>query len=380
MKSQIAISPSGESLTIERTLQYQNIIEEGYIHPIAEVRLETKNFESLKEELIKDYNIKILNYKSNDTNFQIWKCDKFTMDVLWETKNMFVTTYCKTQNINVEIFQILAKYEPKSGDVDLYMDNYFSSKGQLDHNLKVYKADDFEYANKLFYPYINTDAMFTQLYTNKENIIILCGEPGTGKTSLTSQLLKFSLENTNILPHETDIDSMDKFVQVAYIKSTEVLAMDEFWRTLASKDYDLVILDDLDYFLTSRDQEVQTQEDSERNKFLSQFLSFTDGIEQNKTNFIITTNQPFNDIDSALLRKGRLFDILELRKLKNTEALDVWIKAGLSEDTFMFAGEVLQADLGSEIEKQLNTEIVIEDYLLDETVSKLKRFTKKIGF
>jgi len=380
MKSRMTLSPTNEMLSINQTVQYQTMFDEGYVYPIDEFRLESKNIKTLKNELIEKFNIKILDYKSNDNNFEVWKCEDFTMDVVWETKNMYISTYCKTQKINQKIFKLLTKYEPTSGDVDLYMDNYFSSKGQIDATLKVYKTDDFEYVNNLFTPYINTNIMFEQLYSNKENILILCGESGTGKTSLSSQLLKFSLEHTDMLPHEKDLDLLNDFVQVAYIKSTELLAQDEFWRTLASKDYDLVILDDLDYFLTSRNQEIQTSEDVDRNKFLSQFLSFTDGIEQNKTNFIITTNQPFEDIDTAILRKGRLFDILELRKLTNKEALNVWVSAGLSKKTFMFEGEVLQADLGSEIEKHLNKDIKIEKYLYDESVSKLKKFNKKIGF
>jgi len=142
----------------------------------------------------------------------------------------------------------------------------------------------------------------------------------------------------------------------------------------------LTLNDDLDYFLTSRNEELQTSDDAEKNKFLSQFLSFTDGIEQNETKFIITTNQPFDDIDDALLRKGRLFDILELRKLTNEEALNVWTSAGLLKEKFIFAGDVLQADLGSEIEKHLNKEIKIEQYLLEDNISKIKKFNKKIGF
>ena len=259
------------------------------------------------------------------------------------------------------------------------MDKYFINSGRLDVDVKSYSSSDFDYTEKLYYPYIYTDTMFKQLFSRSENILILCGEPGCGKTSLGAQLLQYSMNNFYLLNRKEE-DIMLKDVYAAYIKSTEVLAMDELWRTLSSKEYDLVFLDDLDYFLTSRDQEVQSSEDAMKNKFLSEFLSFTDGIEQNKTKFVITTNQPFDDIDEALMRKGRLFDILELRRLKNKEALDVWTNAGLSEKSFMFDGDVLQADLGSEIEKHLNKNVKIEKYLADESISKLKKFNKKVGF
>lgn len=381
IKTNLGIMANGENFTIETAITYQRIFEAGYIYPLSEICLEVENKDKLIVKLNK-YGCKSYDFNSKDGNYQIFECDDFIMNMIVDNKNLYITSYCKTLKISEELHKILMSLEPKAADIELYMDNYYlGPQGTLDHNLKVFKYSDYEYANNLYYPYIKTDAMFKQLYTNKENIMILCGIPGTGKTSLISQLFKFTLQNPEFLYTENDIMRQeDMYVNVAYVKSTEVLASDEFWRTLSAKSYDLVILDDLDYFLTSRDQEIQTQEDAERNKFLSQFLSFTDGIEKNNTNFVITTNQMFNDIDSALLRKGRLFDILELRELTNKEALTIWEGSGLLEKDFMFDGDVLQADLGSEIEKHLNKDVVIEEYLLDNTVSRLKKYNKKIGF
>ena len=99
-----------------------------------------------------------------------------------------------------------------------------------------------------------------------------------------------------------------------------------------------------------------TSDDAKKNAFLNQLLSFTDGVQKNKTKFIITTNQHFDDVDTALLRKGRLFDILEFRKLTNSEALKIWLEQELKEEEFnkLFTDDVLQSDLGSEISKRKN--------------------------
>jgi SpoVK/Ycf46/Vps4 family AAA+-type ATPase len=379
MKSQVTISPNGENLSIEEVFYYQTLVDDGYVFPIAEVRLESFNFEKIKTDLIKKYNIEIFKYHSDDNKFEVWKCEEFHITIVKEIKNTYINSFCKSEEDKEKLFKIIQNYEPKSDDITLYMDNYFVDAGRLNSTMKLYSEEDFKYTNELFYPYIYTDIMFKQLFSHNENILILCGEPGTGKTSLGAQLLDYSMKNMDLMDRRED-GIFEDGIQAAYIKSTEVLAMDEFWRTLASKEYDLVFLDDLDYFLTSRDQEIQTNEDAVKNKFLSQFLSFTDGIEQNKTKFVITTNQPFDDIDDALLRKGRLFDILELRRLTNDEALTVWVDSGLSEKEFIFDGDVLQADLGSEIEKHLNKEVKIETYLSDESISKLKKFNKKLGF
>jgi SpoVK/Ycf46/Vps4 family AAA+-type ATPase len=155
---------------------------------------------------------------------------------------------------------------------------------------------------------------------------------------------------------------------------------------LEADTYDFVILDDLDYMLTKRDSEVTSSDDAKKNNFLNQFLSFTDGIKKNNTKFIITTNQSFEDIDSALLRKGRMFDILELRRLDKNEALEIWKENELEESEFnsiFTQHEILSADLGSEINKRLNKRIenTLSPYLKEEGISKMTKAgrTKKIG-
>jgi len=378
MESILNLNHAGDNFTIDQTLIYKELIDKGYTSPLAEVMLDRVDLDKLIAALSK-YNFKIYDYSSNNNFFQTWFCEDFSMDVLGNNKNIFVTTYCKSMEISSEIFKIIQTFEPSIDEMEVFFYSYFMQGSNLDHSFKTFKFEDFKKSNEKYYPYIDTNAMFEQFYTNKENIMILCGKPGTGKTSLSTQLLKYSLKNPTKIPYVKDIDDIE-YLQVAYIKSTEVLANDSLWRTLSQKEYDLVILDDLDYFLTARDQEIQTSEDVERNKFLNQFLSFTDGIEQNRTKFIITTNQSFDDIDTALLRKGRLFDILELRELTNTEALEIWKTSGLAEKDFVFAGSVLQADLGSEIEKKLNNKIVQKPYLKEEDISKMKRSKKKLGF
>ena len=162
-----------------------------------------------------------------------------------------------------------------------------------------------------------------------------------------------------------------------------MLAMDEFWRNIQKELPDFVILDDLDYMLTKRESEVMTSDDAKKNAFLNQLLSFTDGVQKNRTKFIITTNQHFDDVDSALLRKGRLFDVLEFRKLTNSEALAIWLSQDLKSEDFhnLFQDDVLQSDLGSEIAKRKNKRIAntISSYLKESEISKIKRKNKRMS-
>ena len=183
---------------------------------------------------------------------------------------------------------------------------------------------------------------------------------------------------------ETIPELEEQFFTVQYIKSNDILTMDEFWRNLQKDLPDFVILDDLDYMLTKRDSEAMSHDDIKKNIFLNQLLSFTDGVQKNKTKFIITTNQSFDDVDSALLRKGRLFDILEFKELEKDEALNIWISEGLNKDEFvnLFTTDfITQADLGSEIAKRKNKRIkeTTRSYLKDSSISKVKKKTKRMS-
>lgn len=204
-------------------------------------------------------------------------------------------------------------------------------------------------------------------------------------TKFANCLFKHLMENPSNIPYdkmENIPELEEQHFNICYVKSTDILSMDEFWRGLQKELPDFVVLDDLDYMLTKRDSEVMTSDDAKKNAFLNQLLSFTDGVQKNKTKFIITTNQHFEDVDTALLRKGRLFDILEFRKLKNDEALTIWLSEDLKEEEFrkIFAGDVSQADLGSEIAKRKNKRIknTVSSYLKEQDISKVQRKSKRM--
>jgi len=377
MNKNILLQQNADTLTFEEVLIKQNYIDKGYIYPLAEMKILVK-IEDLFSALEKDFGtIEIYDYSTKNLKFQNWVCDDFTLEVIKESEDVFVLSYCKSNKISTALFKIIESYKQPSSDTFIAVLSYFLEDGHLQNGYKEYEYKEYKNISSDFYPYICTDRMFEQFYTNKESILIVCGKPGTGKTSLSSALLKFSLDNYNFVPYKKEDG---EYLKVAYVKSVDVISQDNFWVTLANDNFDLVILDDLDFFLTSRSAEVQTGDDVSKNRFLSNFLSYTDGIEQNKTKFIITTNQSYSNIDSALLRKGRLFDILELRELTNQEAEEIWVNNDLDIKDFNFKGTVLQAELGSQITKLKNKKIKLEPYLLEDNISKASKTHKKLGF
>ncbi len=299
--------------------------------------------------------------------------------------------YCKNDDDLIITWNIYKENTTSDSNLTrIEKHEFYLDGGRIFCNNKEISKKNIESISKLYYPYIDIDLMFEQFFTGQENILLLVGESGLGKSKLASLALKYAFKNPDKV-----IDNLskneDNFIHVAYVKSVDVLTRDSFWSDLGSGEYNysLVIIDDLDYMLTKRDAEVITEDDSKKNAFLNQFLSFTDGIVKNKTKFIITTNQPYENIDKALLRKGRLFDILELRKLLKSEAIEIWKENNLDEKEFneiyKDSTSILSADIGSEISKRLNKKITkaraTMTYLKESEISKLynAKRTKKIG-
>ena len=180
------------------------------------------------------------------------------------------------------------------------------------------------------YPDIDINLLLDAYTESRESVLMLYGPPGVGKTTF----IKFLL-------------AAGDFQSVAYVKDPQVMGMGELWGKLSGGDYDLVIFDDLDLGLLPRQK-------SKDGNFMSQLLSFSDGIfHSNKTKIIITTNQHIGEIDSALVRPGRCFDFINLNCLTREQALHAWTNLlELDEDrfnaTFKDAEEITQAALMSE--------------------------------
>ena len=136
--------------------------------------------------------------------------------------------------------------------------------------------------------------MLTELINSEEEeLILLHGDPGTGKTSIIKKLIydnpttEFVIFDYNLL---TDISDSKLF---------------DF---LSEHKQHVFIIEDCEKLFTDRNN---------GNKFLSSMLNLTDGIvgETFGIKFLCTFNCPKSKIDQAVLREGRLSLIYEFKKL-----------------------------------------------------------------
>lgn len=151
------------------------------------------------------------------------------------------------------------------------------------------------------YPYLNKsiDDYYNSYLKSESNILVLIGSPGTGKTTFINGLL--NLDNVN--------------GAVSYDK--DLMVSDHFLNTFISDAYlNVLIFEDADMFLVPRDG---------GNDIMHKFLSIGDGLVSNKNKKIIfsTNLKSVDDIDKALTRKGRCFDILHFRPLTYKEATNL---------------------------------------------------------
>lgn len=180
------------------------------------------------------------------------------------------------------------------------------------------------------YPDIDISVLAGDFANANEKLLILAGIPGTGKTHFIKYLIKHS-----------------GYKNIAYVKDRDLIRKSEFWFNIFYNEYDLLCLDDLDFELMPREKNAD-------NSFISHLLSFSDGLLIHDTKIVITTNQPINTIDSALIRPGRCFDILTLNSLSKEDALVVWAqKLNHTEPLEFNKSTITQAELLSQHEKAL---------------------------
>ena len=148
------------------------------------------------------------------------------------------------------------------------------------------------------YPFLNGETLdnyYRRFMESRANILILIGPPGTGKTSFIRGALVASQASA----------------MVTY--DQRILSEDRLFATFIESSSSTLVIEDADLFLSSR---------VDGNEMMHKFLNVGDGLVTiSGKKLIFSTNLPsINDIDEALLRPGRCFDVLHFGELDKAEA------------------------------------------------------------
>ena len=368
----------------------QNYIADNYSFPIVNLSVKEEMIEECLGDIKKSFSsVNLDDIELNKTNRFLYLEDKgkFFMEFALESKNKAYTVniYATSYGLAKSVYEAIRQYESGGNGIFIEVDNYIiAENGALNVRKNFKEIGDLFSASPKYYPYLDTDVLFKKFTISSENILLLVGQPGVGKTKLVSLYERFMFSHPELFNSNKDTLSDEVFFKIAYVKNEEILAKDTFWEELNKNNYNLIFLDDADNCLLPRDSEVYTTEDANRKKFISQLLSFTDGIGENNTKIIITTNRSVDNIDVAVLRRGRTFDILEMQTLSFQEGLDIWLENDLLEEEYneMFKDkhDIIPSELGAEISlkvKLRESDEEIGDYLLRDGVSLIHSYRNR---
>jgi SpoVK/Ycf46/Vps4 family AAA+-type ATPase len=142
---------------------------------------------------------------------------------------------------------------------------------------------------------------------NFKGIVLLHGEPGTGKTTYIKHL----------------ISTIDKNIIYMPSNAVEMLSSPEFIPFLLKNKHSVLVIEEAEKMLMSRN--------NGGSQAISNILNLTDGILSDCLNIqvVATFNTDILNIDSALLRKGRLIAKYEFKPLEEAVAIRLADKLGV---------------------------------------------------
>ena len=148
------------------------------------------------------------------------------------------------------------------------------------------------------YPFLGNKSLtdyYDSYMHSSASVLVLIGPPGTGKTTFIRGLLQHT-KSSAIVTYDPELLEKD-YVFARFIESSN----------------NIMVLEDADNFLSSR---------NDGNTVMHKFLNVGDGLITTKNKkLIFSTNLPsIKDIDSALIRPGRCFDVVTFDYLTKTQA------------------------------------------------------------
>lgn len=214
-------------------------------------------------------------------------------------------------------FVDLSKAKRTTVEYAVYADGYgFTSRSlfvnDVDCDVESNYNDDFD-INKL-YQFVNSET---------SGLAIIHGKPGTGKTTILRKMITDNRYKRNFI-------LMDK----------------NMFNNMTDRDFMMYLIDHSGSVLIFEDCEAMLVKREEGNSKIDTILNISDGILGDMLNLkiICTFNAEMIDIDEALLRKGRLKYIYEMKPLEHDKAVALAKKVGIDPETLP-DGPVSLADI-----------------------------------
>ena len=214
---------------------------------------------------------------------------------------VFGNTDFDTEKFKSKVYEVFKDYLLS---LDLSMINilyYLIDKTGSPTNIGITEKIETE-VKKENYPFIKDIDKLIEDYSNsKASILFLVGSPGTGKTRFIRYLLSKMYD--------------DDESYIYYTSDKTVIEHGGIFTNFLQNSASIMVLEDFDFHLNSR---------KEGNTVMYHLLGLSDGLIQsfNKKIIISTNLSNLQNIDEAVKRKGRCFDILDFRLLQWDEVVN----------------------------------------------------------
>lgn len=160
--------------------------------------------------------------------------------------------------------------------------------GQLRMHHRVIDTEAMDVGYDEFYPTLEggVDALVEEFQASKQNVLLIVGPTGSGKTTLVRTIiLKSKYENYGICNDQNALEGTEITDWIANFPNPS-----------------LISIEDADQFVATR---------KSGNKNMAALLNLTEGLVQADRKIVIVTNlESLNDVEPALMRSGRMFRVL----------------------------------------------------------------------
>lgn len=289
-------------------------LNDHYITKIVDARskqqLDTTNW---KEELVVDSRSWIEHIRNDYPDFQKIEFGQNTGMVIDHKNLNFIDYTINSNSIQVSLY---GSYDFVKDSSEEMRDKFTIAKCHIEW---VYSGDGSSVNIPLLpeklpisemYPFLGDESIeeyYDRYLQSSSSILLLIGPPGTGKTTFIRGLLHYASKNAIVTYDE------------------KILERDYVFSRFIEDDVGVMVIEDADNFLKSR---------SEGNTMMHRFLNVGDGlISVRGKKLIFSTNLPsVRDIDSALIRPGRCFDVVSFDNYTLEEAEKISKKLNVKFD------------------------------------------------
>lgn len=257
--------------------------------------------------------------------FRLLKTDKETNLIYYDAK--FPVESFFTEGFKLENGFIIQKPQKLSGfDTDNQTANHVNVKKNSDAKVSdiPYRTFDDIAGMDDTVDMVKKKVLFPLLYPQAfpglmNRGTILYGPPGTGKTLLALAVIGEAKKRKGEDIHFVKINS--KELERSHFGESEALWRKVF-KELEDNQPSLLFIDEIDSILPIRRE---GNNNVPNNSVVSQFLTLLDRIEKNKARVaIIGTTNRVDMIDGAIKRKGRLGNLIEVKKPDEKACLDIF--------------------------------------------------------